>query len=241
MEKVIKGKIVDLFSIGKTNNSERDSFVSRFFGIFNERIAEIYFNSPFSEYENLGRPTLWYNKKYYTLDFSLKNKITKEIFVCEMKCEMQYNNYKQLILSNVDQILTHKKDAFKYFLEIGKKNNNIIVKINKKEITVNGIILLWGKISENINDLEKIKSKYNFYEILSLEKMINIMILNNYDIFLDFINERKIWINNFLNDIVVFDKKDIKCNCRVTAQTRLSNLYLMAHNNYKLIDKLSPH
>ena len=193
---------MDLFCTGKTNNLERDGFVARFFEVFNEKIAEIFFNSPFSEYESLGRPTIWLNKKYYTLDFSLKNKITNEIFVCEMKCEMQYNNYKQLKLENIEQILTHRKEAFKYFLEIGKKNNTLIVKINKKEINVDGIIILWGKITDDLNELEKMKNEFRFKEILSLEEMINTMIQNNYDTYLNFINERKIWVNSFLNDII---------------------------------------
>jgi len=81
---------MDLFEIGKTNNIKRDKFISRFFGIFSEEIANIYFCSPYSEYTNLGRPNISINNKHYILDFTLKNKNNGKIYICEMKCEMQY-------------------------------------------------------------------------------------------------------------------------------------------------------
>jgi hypothetical protein len=166
------------------NSSSKDKFISRFFGIFNEEVASLFFQSPYSKYENLGRPTIWKNNKHYTLDFTLKSKETNNIYICEMKCEMQYMNYKRLELKDAEQIDSHTKEAFKIFLDIPNNKNayKIDLKNNgkRKVIEVDGIILLWGKTTDNKNHLLKLMEKYKFIDIISLEELINIMISKNY-------------------------------------------------------------
>ena len=196
---------MDLLKIGKSGNIEKDKFISRFFGIFNEKIAELYFNSPYSKYKNLGRPTIKYGKEKYTFDFTLQNKETNKIYVCEMKCEMQFNNYKRLLLENIDQILSHKKVSFIYFLDISKNKSKHKIEVDKKEIKTDGIILLWGKITNDTNALLKIKEHFGFYEIISLEKLINIMVENNYNEYYQYINEKREWINNFFDEIITIE------------------------------------
>ena len=188
---------MDLLSIGKTNNIERDKFVSRFFGLFNEEIARIYFNSSYSMYLNLGRPTIKKDGKKYTLDFTLKNKETEKIYICEMKCEMQYNNYSRLELEAFKQISSHKKEAFKWFLDIANNPSIYKIETNKNAVNADGIILLWGKITNDIEKIIEIKKHFNIHDILSLENMINIMIKNDHKEYYDYINKRKKWINDF--------------------------------------------
>jgi len=192
---------MDLLKIGKTDNIERDKFISRFFGIFNEDIALIYFNSPYSKYINLGRPTIKKGNEKYTLDFTLQERNNNEIYICEMKCEIQYQNYKRLELNNREQIKLHKKNAFKYFLDIAYNINEYKIETNKKIININGIILIWGKITKDKEIINEIKNIYNIKDILSLENMINIMLENNYQEYIDYINKKKEWVNTFINNI----------------------------------------
>ena len=199
---------MDLFEIGKTNNIKRDKFISRFFGIFSEEIANIYFCSPYSEYTNLGRPNISINNKQYILDFTLKNKNNGKIYICEMKCEMQYMNYKRLELNDVSQIHSHKKEAFKVFLDIAKNAENYVIKIGKDMINANGIILLWGKITRKTEKIKYIKEYFNISDILSLEDMINIMNNKNYKEYLVFLDEKKIWVNSFFDSILKGNKNE---------------------------------
>jgi len=199
--RIYNNENMNLLEIGKTNNIERDKFISRFFGIFNEDIALIYFMSPYSKYNNLGRPTIKKELEKYTLDFTLQDKNTNEIFICEMKCEIQYQNYKRLELNNKEQIKLHKKNAFIYFLDIANNMNNYVIEINKKIIKINGIILLWGKVTNDCKIINDIKDTYNIKDILSLENMINIMIDNNYQEYYNYIFEKKEWLNTFIDYI----------------------------------------
>jgi hypothetical protein len=101
---------MNLFTLAMTENKNRDKFISRFLGIFSENIARIYFSSPYSDYKDLGRPTI--NKKNMsdrgsTLDFTLENKKTKKIYICEMKCELEFEKYKYLELNDIRQIKHH--------------------------------------------------------------------------------------------------------------------------------------
>ncbi|GHT25519.1 hypothetical protein AGMMS4957_20460 [Bacteroidia bacterium] len=188
--------------------SERDKYISRVFGVFSEKIAEIYFKSGYSEYESLGRPTLYKinDKKGYTLDFTLKNRKTSEFYICEMKCELQYENCKYLELSKSNQIKHHEdnKKAFQYFLDIPQNASNyrVEIKSTKEEIKPAGIILLWGKISNDKNAIDAVKTNYKITEILSLEDMINTMVEKNYDKYFDFVKERIEWSKYLFDNLL---------------------------------------
>jgi hypothetical protein len=176
--------VIDFFTLAKTGNIDRDKFISRFLEIFSESIARIYFSSPYSNYKDLGRPTI--KKKNSsdrgsTLDFTLENKKTQKIYICEMKCELQFENYKYLELNDIRQIKHHieHKEAFRRFLDLASNKGQYIVnvtKANKKNINIDGIILLWGKVTEEVEKMKIIKKEYKLFDVLSLEKMINEMI-----------------------------------------------------------------
>ena len=74
----------------------RGNFLARVFGIFNEEIIRIWCRSESSPYKDKGRPTIYKdtNKRGSTLDFTLENTKTNEIYIAEMKCWIAYNNYK---------------------------------------------------------------------------------------------------------------------------------------------------
>ncbi len=85
-------------SFGKffqTTDSDRDNFLARLFGSFNEEPVRIWCRDPASPYEDLGRPTLVVAGKPgrgHTLDFTLRSRRDGLIFVAEMKCEITFEN-----------------------------------------------------------------------------------------------------------------------------------------------------
>src|SRR6266496_4310513 len=98
----------------RSSSSSRDKFLSRLFGIFSEDIVRIWCNDPRSPYENIGRPTIKpaVGGKGYTLDFALRREQTGAIFISEMKCELEYEGYKYLVLASPSQLKHHKGAAF---------------------------------------------------------------------------------------------------------------------------------
>lgn len=183
------------------NNDRRGKFLSRLFGIFSEEIVNIWCENSQSPYENLGRPTLIASDgKYYVLDFTFVDKENNK-FIVEMKSEIQYENYKYMVLDpnkDVNYLSHHlKKMAFKLFVN----KDWAKVKIKGKEVVDKeefGTILIWGSLKEKFSIVSCIpqkeeqvflntlniqwKKKYGEKEfndvdrILSVEQMINDLI-----------------------------------------------------------------
>lgn len=80
----------------------RGKYLSRVFGIFSEEIVRMWARDHRCPYEDLGRPTLRKHgeKSGSTLDFTLRHKATGMSYVAELKCEIEYQNYKYLVLSD---------------------------------------------------------------------------------------------------------------------------------------------
>jgi hypothetical protein len=97
--------MADLESVFRTGDSRRDNFLSRVFGIFSEEVVRHWCANPRSTYVDLGRPTLYgTDGKWHTLDFTLQDQATSEIYVAEMKCELAYDNYRYLRLTDTHQL-----------------------------------------------------------------------------------------------------------------------------------------
>lgn len=185
---------------GKNNiklNESRDKFLSRIFGIFNEKIVEIWCNSEKSDYDNLGRPTVYDREKTLkgsTLDFTLREKNGGKTFISEMKCEIQFEKFKYLELNSVIQLKHHNKIAFNRFLGVAKEPQKYKTKVKgeKEYREIDGAILIWGKIDPNkkteICDFTKLT------DILSLEVMINDLIEIQHKEYYEFINQREEWL-----------------------------------------------
>ena len=114
----------------------------------NEEIIKIWCENSKSPFSNVGRPTI-YDKdgRYYTLDFLLKDE-KGNLFVTEMKCEIEYQKYKNLTLSNSKQLNHHRtKRAFQLFLENAVSPNKHSVKVKGEPFRVSGSALVWGRTS----------------------------------------------------------------------------------------------
>jgi len=120
----------------------------------------------------VGRPTLWFEgqTRGHTLDFTLQRRSTGELFVAEMKCELEYNGYQYLRLTGPEQLTHHQLPAFKAFLALTDDSTVAIVNVAARRVDVNGTILIWG--ATHPDGVAATKAAHSFAEILSVEAII---------------------------------------------------------------------
>lgn len=83
----------------------RDKYLSRLFGLFSEQVVRMWCAQPDAPYEDLGRPTIREpdDSRGSTLDFTLRDRSSGQTYVAELKCELEFANYRYLQLSHADQ------------------------------------------------------------------------------------------------------------------------------------------
>ena len=89
---------VSLFKQDKADR-KRGKYLSRLFGIFSEDIVRIWAADEKCHYEDLGRPSIRFEDKTYTLDFTFQHKQSRKVYIVEQKCEIEFQNYKFFILN----------------------------------------------------------------------------------------------------------------------------------------------
>jgi len=141
------------------------------FGIFSEDLVKLWASDPRAPYENLGRPTLINRanggKRGYTLDFTLRDRRkSDEVFVAELKCEIEYQSFKYFVLTRNDQLDHHKKPAFEAFLQTARSPNDWKVTIKGREISTKGAILIWGDATPC--GKQQVKGNKGFHEVLTV-------------------------------------------------------------------------
>jgi len=127
----------------------RGKYLSRVFGIFSEEVVRIWASDPRASYEDLGRPTLRNVGEISgsTLDFTFRSRETGKVYVAELKCEIEYQDYKYLVLSESRQLDHHRKPAFAALLAAAAKQPELRAYVGKKEVPIDGAILVWGAAS----------------------------------------------------------------------------------------------
>jgi hypothetical protein len=166
-------------SIFKTSNPTRDKYLARLFGLFSEEVVLNWCGCPTAPYENLGRPTLWVsNKRGSTLDFTLRHRDTGETFVAEMKCWLEFDNYRYLRLvdsAQLQRIVSQKiaGSALQEFLRLAKEPSTFEVRVNGRPLPgqVNGAILIWGATSDSGS--KAVIDEYSFADVLSVETILD--------------------------------------------------------------------
>jgi len=155
----------------KSGNDERDAYLSRVFGIFNEKIVTTWCKGA-APYEDLGRPTVFKHGEsgFATLDFTLRNRASGQVYVAELKCELQFENYKYLRLSDPGQLRHHGLKAFQWFCDLALNQSDYHVKVKGRPCEVHGAILIWGATTPE--GVDAVKRLYRFQDVLSLEDMI---------------------------------------------------------------------
>lgn len=194
---------MDFVSLFKQDEADRKrgKYLSRLFGIFSEDIVRIWAADEKCHYEDLGRPSIRFEDKTYTLDFTFQHKQSRKVYIVEQKCEIEFHNFKYFILDKKDQLSHHikTKKAFVAFLEAAKKNI-ISASISQQEIKIDGTILIWGVATpKGIND---IKLEYKIDDIFTLEKIIDDLILWRNENFYKFVRNRIVWSNEMLNGLL---------------------------------------
>lgn len=187
-----KHVIQDVF-FNKDKHIARGKFLSRIFGIFSEEIVRIWAADPLCAYEDLGRPTIRTRsvEKGYTLDFTLREKSTGLIFVTELKCEIEYQNYKYMVLSHPDQLRHHKKPAFDALLQAALNCKDQETFVCGRKIEPDGAILIWGSVTPE--GRAAVIRRHAFVEVLSIEQIIEDLCLWENVAYSRHLEERKRW------------------------------------------------
>jgi hypothetical protein len=165
----MSGSFREIFRCPNDPKNQRAKYLSRLFGIFSERVVSAWAADERAPYRNLGRPTLRHpdRERRYTLDFTLQDRTSGNIYAAEMKCEIEYMNFRYFVLEETHQLDHHKKPAFELFLEAAHSPQRISVRVQGKPVEINGAILIWGAVDTSAKGA--IISEMGFQDILSLE------------------------------------------------------------------------
>ena len=146
----------------------RGKYLSRVFGIFSEEIVRLWASDSRCPYENLGRPTVRKRGERLgsTLDFTLRHRSTSKVYVAELKCEIEYQNYRYLVLSDVAQLAHHNKAAFLALLDVASRKQDRQTFVHRKEIQPDGAILIWGAATPE--GREAVIRAYGFSDVLTM-------------------------------------------------------------------------
>ena len=198
---------MDFDKVFHHENQDRDKFLSRIFGIFSEDIVRKWAsNETSAPYKDEGRPTvktteeIEKGKRGRTFDFALREKKTNRLFACEQKCELQFEGYKYLELSKPEQLEHHmSSESFKRFLNVGVSPANYKALVNGRQESVDGTILIWGKVSRD--GKEAVRKFYHLHAILSLEEIIGDLIDWRSSGYFKLIDEKDQWCCDLFEDL----------------------------------------
>lgn len=185
----------------KSPAADRDKFFARLLGLFSEDIVRIWCKAPWSPYTDLGRPRVIppRGKKGYTLDFTLQSRQDGSIYVAEMKCWVEYQDYRYLTLRNADQLDGMEGPAFNAFLEVARNPTSCKVTINGSPHPVSGAILIWGDVADT--GRIDVTSTYKITHVLSLKNIIDDLVSNEDREYKKFLEDRLGWCRNLFEGL----------------------------------------
>jgi len=192
--------MVDFQQLFKSQVPTRDKFLSRLFGIFNEEPVRIWCAHSESPYGDLGRPTLKKEgTRGSTLDFTFRAQNDGRLFVGELKCELEYNNYRYLTLTNPAQLAHHSGDAFKRFLAVAEAPDQFTVTVHGRPVEILGSILVWGSVTEE--GKRAVMADTGVADVLSLEDIIGDLIRWRSEKYTQFIKDRAEWCDDLFSTL----------------------------------------
>ena len=170
---IVNPRFEDIF---RSHNPQRDKYLSRLFGLFNEEVVRSWCLCPESPYEDLGRPTIREagEQRGHTLDFTFRRRSDDKVFVGEMKCELEFNGYRYLRLVSADQVRHHTfGPAFQKFLQLAGYPSTLDVRLKGQDIKIDGAILVWGAVEPEGRD--SVMDDYGIADVISAEEMLGDM------------------------------------------------------------------
>jgi hypothetical protein len=179
----------------------RGKFLSRVFGIFSEEIVRLWASDDRAAYEDLGRPTLRQagERRGSTLDFTLRSRETGKVYVAEMKCEIEYQNYKYLVLSDVPQLRHHRKAAFWALLDVARGGTDFAVRLNGVERKVDGAILIWGAATEE--GRRAVVQATGVHDVLTMGEIIADLNAWHCPRYRELLSRRREWVNDMFHQL----------------------------------------
>jgi len=151
----------------------RGAFLSRLFAFFSEEIVRHWARCERSPYRDLGRPVVWdgNGSKYHVLDLRLERVSDGARFVTELKCEIEFERYRYLTLTDPGQLQHHTRNAaFQKLLRAASDPGAQRVTIQGREIEVHGAVLVWGVVTDE--GQTSVRDEYGFVDVLSVEQML---------------------------------------------------------------------
>jgi hypothetical protein len=151
----------------------RGAYLSRLFAFFSEEVVRHWSACEQAPYRDVGRPVVWDEdrSRYHVLDFTLERRSDGARFVTEMKCEIEFEGYRYLSLTTVDQIEHHVRGAaFQKLLRLGGNPRSLRVTIGGAEQSVAGAILVWGIVTPEGRSAAM--THHGFADVLSVEDML---------------------------------------------------------------------
>ena len=82
------------------------------------------------------------------MDFTLQSKHDGSVHISEMKCELEYENYRFLTLEAPWQLDHHTKAAFQVFLDAARHPTHYVASVSGKPQPSGGSILVWGRYTQ---------------------------------------------------------------------------------------------
>ncbi|WP_143042834.1 hypothetical protein [Paracoccus alkenifer] len=129
----------------------------------------------------------------HTLDFTFRERASGKVYVSEMKCEIEYQNFRYFVLERSDQLAHHQKPAFHAFLDAANKALGQTVHVGRKVVETDGAILVWGAVTPA--GRESVMEEMGFYDVLSLEKICEDLVEWRSELYIEFLNARRDWCN----------------------------------------------
>lgn len=193
---------IDFDQIFHSEEPARDKFLSRLFGIFSEEVVRCWCSCLQAPYEDLERPTVYAfgEERGHTLDFTLCHRQTGKIFVAEMKCELEFQNYRYLRLTGAWQLEHHRNTAFLKFLHLAKHPGSYKIKVRGHEVGVEGAVLIWGAITPE--GRQAVMEKYGVTDVLSVERIINDLCIWKPAGWTDMVSKLRQWSNQLFDSIM---------------------------------------
>jgi len=151
----------------------RGAYLSRLFAFFSEEVVRHWSACEQAPYRDGGRPVVWDEdrSRYHVLDFTLERRSDGARFVAEMKCEIEFEGYRYLTLTGINEIEHHVHGAaFQKFLRLARDPQALRVTIGGSEQSVAGAILVWGIVTPEGRSTAM--EHYRFADVLSVEHML---------------------------------------------------------------------
>jgi hypothetical protein len=114
-----------------------------------------------------------------------------------MKCELEFESYRYLTLTDHRQLDHHKTDAFQRFLDLARGAGGYSVAVNGKPISPSGAILVWGSVtSAGRADVTKAT---DVVDVLSVEQIIGDLLLWDPPEYEAFVEARAQWCDDLFH------------------------------------------